>query len=193
MNFDKDSKYVKKDLRHGLTGLMPGDVILVRTVKDNPFMALIGFLIRKISNSWENHAALYMGSGRHEVIEALIQGVKKTKFENFMNDKTQLKIFRNKNLTIIKLSLLKAYAYGAVGRAYAVGDLKDFVFDDGKNDTEKSFCSELVVEAYNCAGIKSSAKFPRKTSPGDLYKFFKSKAGKTKGWILHDTRNVIEP
>jgi len=190
MNFDKDSKYIKKDLDHGIKGLMPGDVILIRTVKDNPFMALIGWLIRKISNSWSNHSALYMGSGKHEMIEALINGVKKTKFEKYMNEKTQLRIYRNTTLTVMQLGLLKAAAYGRVGRRYSLSDLKDFIIDDGKNDTEQNFCSELIVESYNCTGIKSSAKPSTKSAPGDLRKFFESKKGKKIGWISWDTRNV---
>ena len=192
MNFDKTSKYIKKDLDYGIKGLMPADVILVRSVKQNFFMALLGFLIRKITKSWSTHAVLYFGSGKHETIEALFPKVKKTRFESLMNPKTQLRIYRNTKLTVSQLALLKTYAYGCVGRDYSIADLFGFVKkkDDKKHEKNKNFCSELVVESYNCANIKTSKKPAHKTAPGDLRKYFESKAGKRRGWSFHDSRNV---
>ncbi len=191
MNLDKGSGYIKKDLEHGMRGLMPGDVILVNSVKQNFFMALLGFLIRKITKSKSTHAVLYFGSGKHETIEALFPKVKKTRFESLMKDNMQLWIFRNTKLTVANLALLKTYAYGAVGRDYSIADLFGFLKKDNKkNEKDKNFCSELIVEAYNCAGIKTSKKLSWKTAPGDLRKFFESKEGKTKGWIQWDVRNV---
>ena len=185
----KDEDYIKKDFTHGVQGLMPGDVGLVDTVGGNWFENFFGWGIKLITASKVCHAFLYFGSGKHEIIEAQAGGVKKAKLEANLNKRTQILVYRNKNLNIQKLALLKAYAYGSVGKSYDFAGLVSFVTDTG-DTKEANFCSELVVESYNCAGLKSSDKPSGKTSPGDLRKFFNSPEGKNLGWFLWDSYNI---
>jgi len=190
MNFDSDSKFKKKNLTHGVKGIMPGDVLLIRTIKDNPFMALIGWLIRKITRGWTTHAAIYLGGGGNYIVEALLDGVKKTKLKKYLNNKTQFLVYRNRRLNTFKLTILKDFLYSAIGKPYDLDGIKDFIFDDRKNDANKFFCSELEVIGYQLIGIKSSNKPARKSSPADLRRFYDSPKGKKEGWILWDTFNI---
>lgn len=56
--------------------------------------------------------------------------------------------------------------------------------------TDDVFCSELVVLAYEQAGIKTSFLDPDKTAPGDLEVYFNSIEGKASGWVVWDTYNI---
>lgn len=197
--------YTKRKLRRTPPA---GAVILVRGRDNNPFMKFVRFGIRFFSDrenmdSAIDHAVMHWGKMGEapvkfydEIVEANITGVERQSLRRYINDRDGLLIFYNKNIEKpTKWALVKAACYGRVGRPY---DLVEGIFSfvkkyfgiKGKNDPGKNFCSEVVVESFECGNIKTSNLPAGETSPTDLKKFFLSEKGKKAGWKLIDYQNV---
>ena len=181
---DITSYYDKKDFDLGVAGIVGGSIILYRG-KD-----YIQGAIRKITGQWANHAGIYFGSGKRETVEAMPEGVRKCKMDKDLDADHQLIVFTKANMTVTELAMIKGYAYGACGKKYNVDGVADFIIDDGKSDDSTRFCSQLVADAFLSAGIKTSGKEPRKTSPGDIGNYLISDEAQANGWLLSDTWNI---
>jgi len=177
-----------------------GDVVLVRGREGNWFERFVRWGIRSISESLVDHAVI-MGdveNGDQMAYESdLTNGNHKFKFKKYIDDRTGLLIFRNKFLgyELTAQTLLRAAVNGRVGRRYDLPALLNFIkMKMGKepdpDKTKQNFCSEYIVECYNCAGIISTNKPSWHTAPGDLKKFFLSVPGKKAGWKLIDHQNI---
>ena len=155
----------------------PGAVILHHTKR----RAFVPWAIRLWTKGWTNHASLYMGSGRHEIIEATWPRVRRTTLETYCNTDSAFKIYFKANLSVLDLAQIKGYAYGSIGKRYDLQGLFSFVFKWPANE-HQNFCSELVAEAFNSVGITTSFETSDKTSPADLERYMVSQEGKERGW-----------
>ncbi len=74
-----------------------------------------------------NHWFTYWGSGKHITVDALPQGVRKSNLLDKIKKGSKIRIFYNKNVTVVGLQMSKAYSYGTVGRNYGYPDFIAFV------------------------------------------------------------------
>jgi len=183
-------KYIYKQLSFKPEDFFPGDIGLVRGRGGNIFEKFIRFGIRKFTNGVCNHAFIMSSKGK--VIEATTSGVVKTSLKKYINNKDGILMFRYKNIKPHQLSLIMAAAEGRLGRRYDFKSVIAFLLRslfhiEQKDDVYANFCSELIVESYAVAGIKTSDKPAYKTSPADLRRyFFKHK----RAWKLIDWQNI---
>jgi hypothetical protein len=166
----------------------PASVLIFRSAKT--VGAIIRF-IRRIQTKihvWSNHAGLYFGSGRRETIEAMFNGVRKATLDESMDKRTAIKVYAKKDLTVQQLQIIKAYAYGSVGRDYNYTGLIGFITGNHGPDDE-NWCSENVVQCYDQAGVKVSNKPDHETAPDTLEVYLESKEAQDNGWTLINTYN----
>ena len=105
-----------------------------------------------------------------------------------MNKHTAIKVYAKTNLTVQQLQVVKAYAYGTVGRDYDYKGLIGFVSgSDGAED--KNWCSENVVESYMQVGTKTSVKPSYDSAPDDIERYMETDEAKFNGWKLINTYN----
>jgi uncharacterized protein YycO len=171
----------------GVDGLQEGDILL-STTSD-----WISRAIRSATNSQVSHAALYVGNGN--VVEAVGQGVQLKPLEEAMVDDTFTVAFRYPGLTDGQRRQIVDFAASKVGQSYdrwgivrqALFQLDNWVWcrDRQGEDRERCrnwagrinlgtgtndafFCSELVVAAFQSAGVPLTSTPPHWTSPEDL-------------------------
>jgi len=165
-----------------------GDIILSTT--NAPESRLIRFGM----GSEISHAGLYLGGG--EMAEAVASGVRIARVEaaQMDNHTTVMVAFRYPGLTPAQQDRIAGFARGQVGRRYDyVGIVRQAPFQLaqhwcralegsaaercrrwtgkvflGTSGNDTFFCSELVVAAYQAAGVPLTAEMPSWTSPEDL-------------------------
>ena len=147
--------------------------------------------IREGGDDWPNHTALYMGSGRHEVLESLSKGFCKTTIEDSMNNKTQFKLFVKTNMTVSEMTAVKNTAYGLVGQKYDfLGLLSFWVPKIFKPNPKLAWCSEEGIKSFLGGNIKTSNKPANESSPADIETYLTSPEGVAAGWVLFDSYRV---
>jgi hypothetical protein len=189
---DTPSQFVRKDLTKGVSAIPPAAVILVRNRTSK-----ISWLIRKTEeekggDAWPNHAAGYFGSGKHEIIEAMSEGVVTNPLESYMTMDYQFKVYAKMNLTISELSVIKNAAYTMVQKKvkYDFLGLLSFWFSKIKPSKTRVWCDEAVIEWFYAAQIKLSNKLPEKSTPDDVEEYLESNEAMENGWVLFDGYNV---
>jgi hypothetical protein len=194
--------FIRKDLDNGIQGLQAGDIGFTDSVNGSFFDMLVGGTIKAVSADRQgkdataivSHVFIYFGSGKHEIVEAIADGIKRTKIDLYLRDRSQFLVYRNKNLTVEQLTKIKDYVYGRVDKVkYGYTDLLKFVFPFLPSNPTTDFCSEIATTAYNKAGIKASLRKPDETSPDDMVDFFNTRAGQREGWYCADSFNITRP
>jgi len=179
---DTPANYEKANYLGQISEIPPGAIICVRS------KSLIGYIIRKVTSAWTNHIAIYFGSGRQAVVEALPGGMVETRLKDSMNDKTQFKVFANKKMSVIQLQIMKSYVYGTLGKKYGWTEILRFLGPKWAkvfhSDRSTNFCSENAVEAFHSVSIKISEKPANESSPGDVEDYLDSLQGEAEGWEL---------
>jgi hypothetical protein len=184
---DVPAGFVRKDLYHNISDIPPCAVFCCRS------KSAIGYVIRRVTKSWTNHIAVYVGSGRQALIEALPDGMVETRVSSKFNNKEQFLVYINSTITVAQMQIIKSYLYGTLGKKYGWLEIVRFlggIFKKIPTDTSRNFCSENAVEAYRQADVKLSQKMPKDTSPADVEEYLLSLEGRKAGWRLFDTYNT---
>lgn len=176
--------YERKPFQRPLSEIPPGAVVLFSS---NRKTDIVGWLIRKITKARVCHAGIYFGSSQRETVEAGGKGIHKDSLDRRINEHDMLWVYTYDTLTVTELQVLKAYAYGTVGRPYDFKNVAGFVLGGGSESESENFCSENVVRSFDQAGIPVSFKKADETSPGDLQLFM---SYPDSGWTLWGTQNV---
>jgi uncharacterized protein YycO len=168
--------------------LKVGDIILS---SDN---GLNSVAVRLWTIATVSHASIYIGN--NQIVEAVGDGVRIRTIAAFLNDEATIVAIRHPGLTIAKAQELVAFAQDQVGKKYNyVGILlqapfslerracelplmPDLVRDYcirgvatiqlGLGNNDNFFCSQLVLEAYQKAGIPLTDADPKLFNPADL-------------------------
>jgi V8-like Glu-specific endopeptidase/uncharacterized protein YycO len=172
----------------GLDALQPGDII-VSTTSQIP-----SWLIRHVTDAPVSHSMLYVDHGG-QVIEAIGPGIVMRPLAEALADASLAVAFRYPNLSEEQALMIADFAAqqldkpfnwegmvvrhprfkikssncdGLEGEAYeaCLNNHRQVWLGSGDNDT--FFCSELVVAAYQNAGVPLTSTPPIWTTPGDL-------------------------
>jgi uncharacterized protein YycO len=170
----------------GIDAMEPGDIIL-STTSD-----LGSRVIRGAMGSEVSHASIYVGNG--EVVEALADGVGVKPVGTAIADDSVAVAFRFPNLSPQQAQVICDFARGAVGKKYDyVGIVSEARYrlapafctalagaaraeceswigsvDLGTSRNDTFYCSELVIAAYQAAGIQLMSGSVRSQSPEDI-------------------------
>ncbi|HJQ31286.1 MAG TPA: papain-like cysteine protease family protein, partial [Pyrinomonadaceae bacterium] len=171
----------------GLDALEPGDIILSTT------NAGISRAIRAMTGSAVSHAMIYTGDGG-QVVEAVGDGVIFRPLAQAIADATVAVAFRHPNITSDQALLVRDFVGQQIGKSYnywgivrqarfqidraycrllsgdARAECENFVGRVwlGTADNETFFCSQLVLAAYEAAGLPLTSNPPNWGSPDDL-------------------------
>lgn len=171
----------------GPDALEIGDIILSTTP------AAVSDLIRFATTSDVSHAMLYVGQGQ-QVIDATGHGVRLRPLTDALADATVAVAFRYPGLTDDQKGIIADKAAELIGRSYNyLGIIRQAQFrvhrvlcdvlpdaeatacrtffgkvDLGRGDSTEFFCSQLIVEAYQDAGVPLTDTPPVWSSPDDL-------------------------
>lgn len=188
---DTPNEFRSKVLSRDIRDIPSGAILCVRS------KSVFGYLIRKCEKgeAWANHIAVYVGSGRNAVIEALSNGLVETKLDDMLNSKTQFRVYVKQDLTVTDLQIIKARLHGAMGKKYGwleVIRLANPFFKKliTKKSDNTEFCSEAAVRAYAEANIRISQQEPENSTPADVEDYITGTVGRISGWKLFDTFNV---
>ena len=168
--------------------LQTGDILLSST------QSLVSLGIRAFTLSPVSHAALYVGDG--QVVEAVGAGVQQRPLADYLAGESTVAAFRHPDINNAQAQRLQAYARSVVGQKYSpmgivlqapftvqrrycelpvvpgfvrdlcVRGLGAVVMGAARND--RFFCSQLVLQAYQAAGLPLTSADPRLISPADL-------------------------
>lgn len=145
--------------------LQPGDIVVV---KSNTF---IGRTIRKITNSWASHVAVYIGEGF--VFEARPGGARTVSLLNYSGPGYAYRSFRL-NVTPQQREKFICALIQRTGEGYDYGQIislaaKRLFNVDLKADNKRlAICSELVYKAAQEAGISVPPIAGGYITPGDF-------------------------
>ena len=153
--------------------LLPGDVLLTTNPK-SPF----SFAIRKATGSPYSHAILCTDPPM--CVEAVGHGVLRFVISQLLiQEKDNLRVLRLRNheKKFKKVSAAAKYAESKVTSEYANLDmLSSWATSITSLEKNKYFCSHLVAESYEKAGITLvKNRKPKKVSPGDIARSSKLK------------------
>jgi uncharacterized protein YycO len=169
----------------GVDALEPGDIIL-STTND-----LGSRVIRAGTGSEVSHASIYVGNG--QIVEALADGVGVKSVGTAISDDSVAVAFRYPNLTVDQQKKICDAAKAAVGRKYDYWGIVDQArfklaptfceavpaggraaceswlgkVDFGSATNDAFYCSELVIVAFQAAGIQLTSG-PGSQKPEDL-------------------------
>lgn len=151
------------------TSLMPGDLIVSRA------NTVISDVIQIAGRSDVSHVMLYVGHGL--IIEAVRGGVRLETVKRAVEENSYAMVMRNTQLGNPQRAI--EYAYSKLGLPY---DLWGVIFSPrfgrlglaepliNREMTDRYFCSQLVAEAYEHAGVQLVNR-PRNVLPGDFPSF----------------------
>tara|TARA_R110002124_G_scaffold5786_11_gene36355 strand:+ start:35826 stop:36803 length:978 start_codon:yes stop_codon:yes gene_type:complete len=141
--------------------LQIGDIILT---------AQAGFTskaVRLSTNCQFSHAILYVGEGSYIHSDSL--GVHSNNIQRLLFEKpSHVEVRRLKDKTLIDRAVM--FARSQIGTRYSIKEsvrTKNPIYNTGKAKTKKQFCSRLVAQSYEYAGIKL-VKNSDYCSPKDL-------------------------
>jgi uncharacterized protein YycO len=171
----------------GPDALAAGDIVL--STGDSTISAAI----RGATSAPVSHALLYVGDG--QVVEAVASGVELHMLADAIADATVAVAFRHPSITAEQAARVRDYAGQQLGRPYdtwgvvrqAAFRLDRAVFCSGKSGEELErciswtgrvnlgtgtndafFCSQLVLAAYESAGVPLTSTPPTWSSPGEI-------------------------
>jgi uncharacterized protein YycO len=170
----------------GVDALEPGDIILSTTSET------VSRVIRGATGSEVSHAAIYVGNG--EMAEALGDGVSIKPVATGIMDDSVAVAFRYPGLTAQQAQQVSDFARGAAGRKYdywgvidqaryklapafcatlgagARAQCESWVgsVDLGTSRNDSFYCSELVIAAYQAAGVQLTNGSVQTQSPEDI-------------------------
>jgi hypothetical protein len=141
--------------------LQPGDIILTTTT------AAASKAIRFATRSDISHAIVCVQS--HSVIDATAEGVQARNTQRlFFEDDCALHALRHRGgLTPQQTEAICNFVRSQIGTQYATREAVRTVFGGGPSWTAKQFCSRLVAQAFNAAGIQLVPD-PNYCSPAEL-------------------------
>lgn len=186
--------------------IQPGSIIQVKTVAklkfSNVFQKLILWWGKNIEKEEyvANHSAIYMGSGKHEIIEANGGKVRIRKVDQFFRPYNQVYFFHNANLTVDNLQKGKEAAYSRVferkgldikGRLYDWAEFLRFINPKIKDNPNADICSRLAWDITKIMGlpIVDEDKHNR-ISPARLQDYLiDSAVNNSDGWICSTVWN----
>lgn len=168
------------------SALRIGDILLSRA------SGVVSRAIRTVSDAPVSHASVYIGGG--QVVEALANGVVLNQLEDSVGSNEVVVAFRYPNLTSEQELRIRDFVGQHLGTGYNYwGIVRQAPFSVdrricerlpdgmrqrctsgmariflGRGDTDRFFCSQLVVAAYQHAGVPLTSADPRWVSPGDL-------------------------
>lgn len=169
------------------SALETGDIIISTT------NARVSRLIRWATHSVVSHAMIYIGDG--QVVEAIGDGVTLRSLAQAVNDATVAVAFRHPTLTPTQAMMVRDFAGQQLGKPYNYWgivqqggfQLDRQIFCDSKTGAEYEscvnwagrvnlgnggddsfFCSQLVLAAYQNAGVPLTSTPPHWNSPDDL-------------------------
>lgn len=168
--------------------LQNGDILLSST------QSALSLGIRAFTLSPVSHAALYVGNG--SVVEAVGAGVQQRPLADFLAGESTVVAFRHPDVSPEQAQLLSAYAHKQVGKKYnpvgivlqapftvqrrycelpvVPGFVRDLCVRGlgaiylGAVRNDRFFCSQLVLQAYQVAGLPLTTANPLLVSPADL-------------------------
>ncbi|MFD2233458.1 YiiX/YebB-like N1pC/P60 family cysteine hydrolase [Phaeospirillum tilakii] len=152
----------------GKEQLQPADIIISAA---NSFTSKI---IRTATISYVSHASLYYGNGH--IIESIGDGVSFRSFEVFLAEDTYAAAYRSPEMTPDKANEIVTYAKSkadAKAEYLYIGDvLANTSLCDKATESNKFFCSQLVIESYQQAGLLKSL-IPSCITPEDIARIVK--------------------
>ncbi|XZG68931.1 papain-like cysteine protease family protein [Chitinibacteraceae bacterium HSL-7] len=169
----------------GPDALEAGDII-VSTAR-HP----VSYGIRVGTLSAVSHAMLYVGAGK--VVEAVGSGVREVALETALSDAILAVAYRDPRVDATKAGQIVTYARSRVGNAYNYAGVAFSgyrILNPGGADiidgiarlaglevgqAGASYCSELVYEAFERAGIPLASSRPPDSRPGDIVNLFGSR------------------
>lgn len=171
----------------GVDAMLPGDIIVSTT------RAWVSRAIRLGTLSPVSHVMLYLGAGR--VIEAVGSGVREVSVEAALHDAILAVAYRVPNLSAAQRERVlrearqfkdQPYNFpGIVQRGVAivapvtgaVVDAISRVLSVPRQQAHAVYCSQLVLEAYQRAGISLLATPPSQSSPEAVARFAQGRLG----------------
>lgn len=170
------------------SALQPGDIVLSATRG----MASLG--IRLVTLAPVSHAALYVG--RDEVAEAVGDGIQRRGMRRVLEEESTVVAFRHPGVRPEHVERMQAFVAENVGQKYNLlgvmlqapfaidrklcelpltpSVLRDFCVQGlgavhlGLGRSDRFFCSQFVLEAFNRAGLPLTTADPRLLTPADL-------------------------
>lgn len=146
----------------------PGDIIVVKS------NTIIGRIIRKVTNSWASHVAVYIGNGF--VFEARPGGARAVPVSLYEGSKWEYRVFRMRVSQPQKEAFINRLIQKS-GRGYDYGQILSlalkhmFDIDLKAQNKQLAICSELVYEAAKEAGIPVPETPQKYIVPGDFLKW----------------------
>lgn len=184
--------------------LRPGDIILSTTNSH------ISKAIRKMTSSPVSHSILYIGDNK--VIEAIGSGVVMRSIDDALKDASLAVAFEHPNITNPQINRIIDFAKSKIGKKYdKVGIVRQAGFqidkkticerfsDSGRkakcinwvgkinlgtSTNDEFFCSELILAAYQNAGLPLTITPPHWNSPEDIAELRLNKKLKYVGHLI---------
>lgn len=175
-------------IKIGEQDLQAGDILF----SSEPSVQSLG--IRLFSNAAVSHVFLYLGDG--EIAEAVGAGVRIRRLDEALKESNLTAAFRRPDLTEENIAAMRDFARQQNGRHYNfLGIVKQVPYSLARNACElpviprrirrfclntmaavmipsfgnrRFFCSQFVIEAFNCAGKPLTSKSPEWLDPADI-------------------------
>ena len=171
---NKTLHFKKTQKKEFLRSLPPGTIILTRALKPDFFQGAIQAVTR---SAWQ-HVLIYFGQSngkkgiRHEIVEAISQGVKISSLDKYLTEDTQMEAWA-RPLTSQELEQIKTRAYSQVGKPYDYAEFISFVLPFIPDPDDLMICSSLCYYAYEPVELlQLKAKKSKQISPRDLRDYF---------------------
>lgn len=148
--------------------LQVGDIIVVKS------NTVIGRIIRKITNSWASHVAVYIGNGY--IFEARPGGARAVHISTYEGSKWNYRVFRilvprtqrEKFVNCLIQKRNRGYDYGQI---LSIACQRLFGWNLKAQNKQLSICSEIIYEAAQEAGISVPPISRSYIVPGDFLKW----------------------
>ena len=133
-----------------------------------------------------SHVGFYLGSGENLVIDANAKGVTKNHLDKLLEDNHKLKVYRNKNLTVEQLQLLKDWCYSKLGKKYDWRAFANFIFNYIGEEKDAYICTEFVLNGLKDVELPYDKSWKKLSNvhPIEFVNFFESNYGEKEGWDL---------
>ena len=132
-----------------MSQLQQGDIVL-----EDGETKFISSAIKKITKSKYSHAMIYVGG---TLIHAVAKGgvFSKNPQRILRSSESSFKVLRLKDTLLeLNLALVCDNARAKVGSIYSIAEAGKAILPNNDKTTKKQFCSRLVAQSYNEAGVK---------------------------------------
>ena len=177
-------------LKHSI-GSIPSGALIQCHGRD-----FVGFAIRYFesigdkTDAWDNHSAIFFGSGRHEIVEDTSKGITKNTLEGIMKPDYAFKIWVYRHMSVEQLQKMKDFIYPKIGTKYGWFNIARFMLMDKLGMKIPSIgnpvCSMITAMTYAAANITCSNTTPDFTQPENIGEY----VSKSPDWYLFDTYHV---